>query len=167
MMAAYSNPDNFDYNQEMEATINYVVDAYGPTDLDKLYHMQTIENYNNRVESLPGGLRKHLDITHHLFGFDPDQDTLKAQDIIKKYSPINYLNQDIPPTIIIHGDKDQIVPVEQSIILNRLLDSLSIENEFHLVTDVNHAFRGASKEQKKEIQTWIVEFIEKHYYRNK
>jgi dipeptidyl aminopeptidase/acylaminoacyl peptidase len=68
--------------------------------------------------------------------------------------------------LIIHGDSDRIVPVEQSTSLHAKLDSLAIENEIHLVKGVDHAFGKATSEQKSEVQKWIVEFIKRHYLGN-
>ena len=34
-------------------------------------------------------------------------------DQLKKFSPINYVTQDDPPTLIVHGDQDEGVPVNQ------------------------------------------------------
>lgn len=166
MMSAYAQPEDIADTAELKAKIDYVVDLYGPTNLDKLFHMQTVENINVRLEKLPQILRKHLDIAQHLFGFDPEKDTLKAQIFIKKYSPVTYVHKDIPPTLIIHGTADQIVPFEQSVALHELLDSLKVNNEFYPLRDINHVFRGATKDQKEEIHNRIVAFIEKQYNNN-
>lgn len=166
MMTAYAQPKDIADTAELKTKIDYVVDLYGPTDLDKLYHMQTVENINTHIEKLPENLRKHLDIAQQLFGFDPEKDSLKAQSFINKYSPVNYVHKDIPPTLIIHGTADQIVSFEQSVELHKLLDSLQVDCQFYPLSDINHAFRGATKSQKKEIQNLIVAFIEKQYNTN-
>jgi len=35
-------------------------------------------------------------------------------EVAKKLSPINYLDSSIPPVLLIHGDKDKVIPLSQS-----------------------------------------------------
>lgn len=47
--------------------------------------------------------------------FGPRADTADGRQVLgKEISPIYYLTARLPPTLIIHGDADQIVPVQQS-----------------------------------------------------
>jgi acetyl esterase/lipase len=38
----------------------------------------------------------------------------KQTEMLKKISPITHVNADTPPTLIIHGDKDALVPIQQA-----------------------------------------------------
>lgn len=163
MMVAYAKPQNIKDSLALKVKINYVVDIYGPTDLESLYHSQTVKKINEGLEKLPESLKAHLDINQYLFGFDPEKDPARAQVIFDKYSPINYINKDIPPTLIIQGKVDQIVPLDQSIVLHQKLDSLHAENTLYQLENVKHAFRGISQQQKENVQVWLVDFITKHY----
>lgn len=82
---------------------------------------------------------------------------------MRKYSPILYVDSGAPPTLLIHGDADQIVPVEQSLALDRRLEDLGVEHELHVLPGVNHAFAGASAKQRSDIQGWIVSFVRAHH----
>jgi len=163
LMAAYAKPIDFSDSIRHLPNINYVIDIYGPTDLEKIYHMQSIEKINKRIKKLPKNIRKHIDISQQLYGFDPEKDSIKSLFFQKKYSPINYINANSPPTLIIHGKEDQIVPVDQSNYLKKELDSLKIESQIHIIDGVNHAFRGINRDSKDNVQIWITEFIMKHY----
>lgn len=165
MMAAYAEPDELVDSLSLKVKINYIIDIYGPTDLDSLYHSQTVSKINEGLEKLPENLREHLDITQHLFGFNPEEDSARAKTITEKYSPIDYVSRSIPPTLIIQGKADQLVPMNQSVELHQKLDSLAVENQLYLLENVNHAFRGISAEQKANVQDWIVDFIQSHYKR--
>lgn len=48
-------------------------------------------------------------------------DDKKVQDLLRDISPINHVSPDDPPTLIIHGDKDPLVPLQQS---QRMVDKL-------------------------------------------
>lgn len=167
LLSAYSNAEVFNTNQSEKIQLNYVVDMYGPTDLTELYNSSLVDSLRNYLQRLPGNLEDRLDMTHYLFGFDPEEDTIKTAKFMKKYSPVSFLNSSIPPTLLIHGVADQIVPVEQSLLLKTKLDSLHIKNELHVLEDVDHAFRGASQIQKDSIQIWIVDFILEHQFKSK
>ncbi|MTI29748.1 alpha/beta hydrolase, partial [Xanthovirga aplysinae] len=163
MMAAYTQDEKL---PSIGLSLNYVINVYGPSDLEELYQMPALDKVNELLEKLPGSLGDNLDITHYLFGFNPKLDSLKAKKFANHYSPIQYLNTKAPPTLIIHGSKDQIVPLSQALNLKEKLDTLQIEHDLHILENVDHAFMGASSEQKQLVQDWILTFIQK-YYREK
>jgi dipeptidyl aminopeptidase/acylaminoacyl peptidase len=49
--------------------------------------------------------------------FVPITDTKKVKDILRRISPITHVSDDDAPTLIIHGDKDDLVPLQQSEIM--------------------------------------------------
>ena len=166
MMVAFSKGNGFLGKNNHKFKFNYVVDIYGPTELKSLYYSESIDTILTTLNKLPERLSNQLDISKYIFGFDPKTDSIKSNEYMLAYSPINYLDKDAPPTLIIHGKNDRIVPINQSNILKSKLDSLLIENEYYEIDNVDHAFFGIKKEQKKKIQHQIVEFIHKHYYHN-
>ncbi|UTW63173.1 alpha/beta hydrolase [bacterium SCSIO 12741] len=162
MVVAYISPEVFQASTH-SFKIQYLVDVYGPNNLNGLYHMQTLDNLNKLLKKLPPKLQRSLDLSTRLFGFDPKTDPDRAKEIMNLYSPYYYVEEDAPPTLMIHGKKDQVVPVDQSTNLKIRLDSLGVPNEMHLLDGTNHAFIGASNHQRGQAQTWIVDFIEKRY----
>ncbi len=164
MVVTYVKPEIFDA-QPNSIDIRYLIDVYGPNNLHGLYTMQTLDSLNKLLEKLPPKLQRSLDLSRRLFGFDPKDDPVKAKEIMDLYSPYYYVEETAPSTLIIHGKKDQIVPVDQSTNLKIRLDSLGINNEMHLLDRSNHAFIGASKQQRGQVQNWIINFVEKHHRR--
>ena len=143
----------------------YVVDVYGPTDLLQLYKDQTplIDSLHLMAADFPESLQDYLDITKYLFAFDPAQDSIKTQDFTEQFSPVHKVRPNLPPVLIIHGDKDRVVPLSQSYILKDHLDTHKIPNEMHILKGVDHAFMNATDEQKHNTQNWIVDFVLRHY----
>jgi len=162
LMTAYANAEDFHPAAKSIIKIQYVVDIYGPSHLHSLYLAKRPDSLQSIVEKMPKKLKNRLE--HQLFGFNPEEDSLQALRFSRKYSPITYVNTQVPPTLIIHGQLDKIVPLSQSQMLHEKLMSLKIANEMHIINQMHHAFNGATKEQKIEIQSWIVDFIEKHYH---
>lgn len=143
--------------------IDYLVDVYGPTEMRTLYFSEKLDSLNSFIEDLPAILREPLDISRNLMGFDPQKDSVKASQFMHEYSPINFLKSELPPVLIIHGDQDQLVSVEQSQLLVAKMDSLNLNFEYHELEGVNHAFLGVTDSQKDSIQFWISRFILKQY----
>jgi acetyl esterase/lipase len=142
---------------------NYLIDVYGPNDLADLYHGPTLERIEASVKRVSKIFGSQFNIKEYVFGFDPSQDSVRANELLYDYSPINILSKKEIPVLIIHGKMDQIVPVEQSMILKQKLDSLDVPNEIHLLDSVDHIFRHASRQQKDSLQLWVSNFVISHY----
>ena len=142
---------------------NYLIDVYGPNDLTDLYRGRTVEEIDATLRKVSKIFGSEFNIKSYVFGFDPSKDSVRANDLLTRFSPINFIDQDKIPVLIIHGKRDQIVPVEQSIVLKRKMDELGIHNEIHLLDSVDHNFRKASREQLDSTQVWISDFVVSHY----
>lgn len=71
-----------------------------------------------------------------LLGVQPSQNEEKA----KKASPLFYVTSDACPFLIEHGDKDPLVPMQQSIDLNDALQKAGVESTLYLVKGGGHGF---------------------------
>jgi len=162
MMVAYANSKEFASTYKPHH-FNYVLDVYGPTELEGIYHTPIADSLYSYISTLPASIESRLDLAKYIFGFDPKLDSLRAEQIMQTYSPFNYVNSSVPPTLMIHGKQDRIVPVEQSLLLKSKLDSLGVLNELHIVDGADHGFINATIEQKAVIQKWIVDFIVRQY----
>ena len=87
--------------------IKAVVDIYGPIDLTTDY-------------------AKNQRLVNNLIGH-PYSET---PELYLEASPIHYLDKNDPPTMIIHGTSDDLVPISQSDFLKTKLDSLGVPNVY-------------------------------------
>lgn len=94
-----------------------VVDFYGPADL-------TLFPGANDAKS-PEGL---------LIGAAP----LDRPDLAKIASPVSYVDENDPPFLIIHGEKDDLVSPRQSQLLNAWLKVKGVQTELIIVPDAPH-----------------------------
>ncbi len=78
-------------------------------------------------------------------------DQPNADEIAKRVSPIHYVTSDVPPIITIHGDKDALVPYDQSVRLHKALDAAKVPNQLYTVPGANHG--GFTFEQNQ--QAWV------------
>lgn len=65
----------------------------------------------------------------------------------------------MPPTLVLHGDKDRTVPVRRAHELASLLKGIGAEHEVKIYHGEGHTFRGAAKDDSI---SRTVEFFERH-----
>ena len=58
--------------------------------------------------------------------FEPVRDSGRVREIARQISPINHVSADDPPTLIIHGDADKLVPIQQAEIIVAKLKAVNI-----------------------------------------
>jgi acetyl esterase/lipase len=58
------------------------------------------------------------------------------------YSPIVYVSPDDPPTLLIHGDKDDLVPINNSKIIYEAFQKNNVKTDFITIPGAGHGFRG-------------------------
>jgi dipeptidyl aminopeptidase/acylaminoacyl peptidase len=61
-------------------------------------------------------------------------------DAVRKVSPVVYVTGDDPPFLILHGDKDTVVPLEQSQILDRALKNAGVPSTLIVIKNAGHSF---------------------------
>ncbi len=90
-------------------------------------------------------------------------DQPNADELAKRLSPINYVNRNTPPIVTIHGDKDALVPYQQSVRLHKALDAAGVINQLYTVPGAGHG--GFSYEQNQKSWAVIREFLKKNVKR--
>jgi acetyl esterase/lipase len=78
------------------------------------------------------------------------------KDKVAKANPITYVSKDDPPFLIMHGDKDPLVPHHQSELLNDALKKAGVDVTFKTVEGAGHGFGGP------EVMKTVEEFFDKH-----
>jgi acetyl esterase/lipase len=65
-------------------------------------------------------------------------------------SPITHLDSRDPPALLIHGNVDKVVPVDQSRAFHDALRAQNVSSKLIVIPDVDHSFIGASVSSTKE-----------------
>jgi acetyl esterase/lipase len=81
---------------------------------------------------------KEFDRDKRLYRIVGDGD--KERDILKEISPITHVTPDDPPTLIIHGDKDELVPLQQSELMIARLKKAGVPAELVVKKGVGHGW---------------------------
>jgi len=163
MMNAFAQPSDFGL-QQPKVNLDYLINVYGPNDLMHLYQSKLVDSLETLTQNLPNSIQEHLNLPNLLFGFTPEEDSLKLHAFTTAYSPINYITKKSAlPTLMIHGTSDQIVPYEQSVALKQILDTYNTPNILYTLEGVDHAFFGITNTQKDSIQHLVNQFVKQAY----
>ncbi len=118
---------------EFSSRVNAVVDWFGPTDFTKM--------------DVAGSKMKHDPADSpesRLIGGAIQEN----KDKCAKASPLTYVTSDDPPFLIMHGDRDPVVPYNQSELLVAALKKAKVKCVFEPVPGGGHGFVGPQHEKK-------------------
>ncbi len=129
------NDNKFDgkYKDVKGYTIAAIVDKYGPADLSA------------------GNFSKYKSLVNWLGNEGANK---KFRESL---SPVYYVKKTSPPTFIVHGDADPIVPYQQSVDLKKKYDEVGAKSEFMTIPAGMHG--KFPKEQNTALSAAITKFL--------
>ena len=83
-----------------------------------------------------------------------------AKDQAAAISPILFVTADDPPTLLIHGDADEVVSITNSEILAASFEETGVRHEFLVIEGGNHGFRNP--EHRGEATRAMVAWFKQH-----
>lgn len=162
LLAAYTPDTTYTGSPELSsysAKVNYVIDHYGPADLNKLFHTSAgtipvamIGMISKKIISLQQNLVKGLS------GYDINKDQQKAIGYLKTISPVNFVSGGVP-TLIVQGNKDKVVPLNQSKKLHRKLKRAKVQTSLIVIDKGVHSFSTTDKAYLDQMVDQMVDFI--------
>lgn len=131
-----------------------VVELCGPTDFENPFFYSV----ENRVGASVG-VEYFRNIISNGIGFDIDLDNFDAaRENMKKYSPVNYVDENTVPTVLGQGEIDDIVPYGNSVDLNAKLNEFNVEHTFISFPNSNHECED--KESMSAVMKLFFEYID-------
>ncbi len=124
----------FDRCQFMGAdfTVAAVLNNYGPTDLLNFMNTKSLQDWLG--------------------------DKVADEHFVKSISPVYLINENTPPTYIIHGDADSVVAYEHAVMLEKALKSVGIKCFLRTVPNGNHG--GFSNAYERQMQDDLQQFFQ-------
>lgn len=113
--------DNSGQYLSESSRVQAVVDMYGPIDLPSMH------NRNRGV------------LMEIVFGATSPED-----EILRLASPINWVSPDDPSVLMVHGDQDPTVPLEQSEMFLSALSEIGVPAELVVVENGGHGFNDVT-----------------------
>ena len=140
-------------NLDQSSRVQAVCDFFGPTDFLRM-----------DADALPGGPIVHDDpkSPESLLIGAPIQD---YPDKVARANPITYVTIDDPPFLIVHGNKDPLVPWQQSKYLHEAMQTAGLKDvKFEIVEGAGHGFRR-SEQVAKMVETFFTAKLAKREIR--
>jgi dipeptidyl aminopeptidase/acylaminoacyl peptidase len=82
-------------------------------------------------------------------------------DLAASVSPINFVTKDDPPTLLIHGDQDKLVPISHSQRIYDALKKAGVTTEFVTIEGGTHGF-ARNPEHTRRANELMVAWFEKY-----
>ena len=82
----------------------------------------------------------------------------KRLDIVKQISPVYFVTPDDPPVLIIHGDADKTVPLQQSQTIIKKLKEVNVPTEFIIKNGAGHGWKKREVEEKN-FADWFDKYL--------
>lgn len=145
LMATYTEDSEFKGDENLSdfsSKVKYVIDFFGPTDL-------------NTLDLSSGGVGMEQIVKSA-------EEENKKEEVFNTYSPINYVGENMPKTLIIHSKADKIVSYNNSIILYDKLQNTGNKVEMLTLQSSNHDLSGVKDEEGLKIATKMLKFIVKN-----
>jgi len=101
-----------------------VISLFGPTDLTEMYNTAPYPDVRPMLTSL--------------LGASPTDDP----KLYKQSSPLEFVDASAPPTLLLQGGQDRLVPENQAHLLHEKLDRLKIVNELKVYPQEGHGWSG-------------------------
>ncbi len=87
-------------------------------------------------------------------------DESKRRDIGRTISPVNHVTAKAAPTLIIHGDADKLVPIQQAEIMISRLKEAGVPAELVVKPGAAHGWPGMDKDMKT-LADWFDKYLAK------
>lgn len=135
-------------HNDQSSSVQAIVDYYGPTNFLTILKQST-----------PHGLSVRVPALELLIGGHPD----KKPDLARFASPVFHVTADDPPLLLIHGDQDPQVPINQSHELHGLYKQRDLPVTFEVVHGGAHGGSAFFDERRNEL---VREFFQTHLQGN-
>ncbi len=91
----------------------------------------------------------------------PITDTERLREITRQISPITHVSPDDAPTMIIHGDADRLVPLQQSETFVKKLQSAGVPNKLVVKKNAGHGVWPGMDKDVSTMVDWFDEYLTK------
>ena len=131
-------------HRDQSSSVQATVDYYGPTNFMTILKQST-----------PHGLSVRVPALELLLGDRPE----KKPDLARLASPVFHVDPKDPPLLMIHGDQDPQVPINQSHELHAAYKKHGGEVIFEVVHGGAHGGKGFFDERRNNL---VKDFLDKH-----
>jgi acetyl esterase/lipase len=110
-------------NPEADSSVQAIVSLYGGSNLESIL-----------AQSTPHGLNVRVPALELLLGATPD----KVPDLARLASPVAHVDSTDPPLLLVHGDQDPQMPINQAHELQGAYEKLGLRSQFKVLHGAAH-----------------------------
>ena len=114
------------YKHTVPVKVKAIIDFFGPTDLTEMYTNPTSPLVPILLSNIIGGSPTALPMMY------------------QQSSPLNYVTNQSPPTLLLHGGIDIVVSPSQSVLLNNKLTVAGVTHQYLFYPTEGHGWVGAN-----------------------
>jgi acetyl esterase/lipase len=158
--AAVNGEAHADDPVETESSKAQAVVAYFPnTDL---------LNYGKRGKLMPDHFRAQglkMDAAFDFRKWDEDRCIFvpmtvpEIREVFRETSPLTHVSSDDPPTLLFHGDKDELVPIQQSQEFERRMKEVGARCELFVAEGEGHAWQEPLPGELDRVANWFDRYL--------
>ncbi len=138
-----ANPKSEDPVERESSRVNCAISFAGPTDWSLLSEME----------------HKHP-AYRQLLGYAPRTPADEMKQAAKEdVSPISFVSKDDPPVMQVHGDHDDIVPIEHAKRMDQKLQEADVKSELLIIPGGNHGVAGAGPQVTDRATAFVKEYL--------
>lgn len=132
--------DAFGPYRDQSSSVQAVIDLYGPTDFLQMSRFPCAIDHDSITspESILVGGRIQ-----------------EKTELVQQANPIRYMTGEVPPFLIMHGDQDNLVPYNQSVLLYEALRQSGHDATMYKVRGAGHGLNIAQPHIKAIVQAFF------------
>ncbi|MDX8336648.1 alpha/beta hydrolase [Candidatus Cetobacterium colombiensis] len=157
LTATTNNCEEFEIGENLNesSSVQAAIDIYGLSDLTKVG-----DDFSKEVqEAHASPASPEAILINGLSLFSKGGSIEDNLDLAQKANPLNYVSENTPPFLLMHGDKDGLVSPSQTEILFEALLEKGVDAHRYIVKNANHADKYWYQPKVTDI---IIEFLNKN-----
>ena len=129
---------------------------------------ETDDLYPKKTGSYPGHSSRIQAVipmygVYDLIGLAKEREMLTAmndvdQAMCREASPVTHADGSDPPVLLLHGTKDHLVPVSQTVSYQRVLEKAGVRNEMLIIEGAPHSFHLQPKQ--RDLRSLVIGFFD-------
>jgi acetyl esterase/lipase len=148
------SPDPID---RVSSKVQAVVAFFPPTDFLN-YGAPGVKQFGTGTLTFVGGAFDFRQLDTQTFKLERIMDPTKRDEIGRQISPIYFVTPDDPPTMILQGDKDPLVPLQQAETFLKKLDEAKVPNKLILKPGASHGWANIDKDMV-DVTDWFDQYL--------
>lgn len=139
-------------NLEQSSKVQAAIDVFGLSDLTKIGadYDEAAEKAHFTVESPDG---------QYIHGKNSGLTSLDKPEVVAKSNPVNYVDKNDPPFLLIHGMSDALVSPSQTLLLHTALLKAGVPSTRYALSGANH---GGPQFSDPKVIKIMIDFLQKN-----